>query len=157
MIALVFCILSAIPDGSILFTENGSVVVANRTNSSLTHAAIVLDNYVYEARIPKVNKIPLEKYLKSSKYKIIIAKPRTPYSREELKIMKDFAESQLGREYSVRSFTKGYPSKSLHCSEYVSEILIQSKRYESTNPSRVTPGSLWESIKKDYIIEDKAQ
>jgi hypothetical protein len=156
MIALVFCILSTIPDGSILFTENGSVVVANRTNSSLTHTAIVLDNYVYEARIPKVNKVPLAKYLKS-KYKILITKPKKLYSKEELKRMKDFAESQLGREYSVRSFVKGYPKKSLHCSEYVSEILIQSKRYESTNPSRVTPGSLWESIKDDYTIEDKAQ
>jgi hypothetical protein len=153
MFALIF-LLSSIPDGSIIFVENGSDIVKNITNSYLTHVAIVFNEYVYESNHPKVKKTPVEKYLKINK-NIIILSSKVPYSNKEVKNMQRFAESQIGKKYSVKAYIRGIPAEGMHCSEYISEILIKSGRYQSSVPSRVTPGSLWKSIKNDY--EEKAR
>ena len=149
MFALII-FLSSISDGSIIFKENGSIIVKNITHSSLTHTAIVFGEYVYESKFPRVRKTTIKEYLTNNK-NIIIISPKRPYSKSEIKKMRDFAESQLDKNYSVKSYTRNVPVKGMHCSEYVSEILIKSGRYQSEKPWGVTPGSLWESIKSNYF------
>ena len=58
-------------DGSVLFWKDGFLInpILKNTGSHLTHAALILDGYVYEAVPPCVHKVPLAKYLKEMKDK----------------------------------------------------------------------------------------
>jgi len=157
MVALVIAVLSvsALPDGSLIFSEHSSVVVEKATNSPITHVAIAFNEsgttYVYQATLPRVKKTTLDEYFDHIKklkrrgwirIKVWVAQPNKPYTKEEIAAMKSYADSQLGEKYSVKSYT-GKQSNGIHCSEYVTKSLTFSNRYTASSPGSVSPKSLW--------------
>ena len=151
-------------EGTIIYNAHGSPLVIRQTNSEITHVSIILKHentlYVYEAVFPKVKKTPWETWLKTYPQAISPAKrqrmtyslatPNKEYTPEEIQRMHDYAEKQIGRPYSVRPYTKNKETPGIHCSEYITEIITQSKRYEPQNPLRTTPQNLYESLQNTH-------
>jgi len=147
----------AFPDGTVVIWENGTYlnVVQRQTGSNKTHAAIVFNegnrSYVYESSKPDVHRIEWEKYSKYlwetkkqiPRLKIHYLVPRVPYSDEEIARMKAYADAQLGRPFGMRSYVTGKPSNTIHCCEYVGNILGLSSRYTTIGP-RETPKHIYE-------------
>ena len=161
LIILAMLTFSAPQDGSIVFVSNTRLgkPVIKVTQSELTHSAIVLykkdQPYVYEANLPKVKRSTLEKFCKKRSKRPIqfcFARPKIPFTQDELQRMKLFANNQLGRRYSLKGYTKFYEGKGIHCSQFVTKILIKSDRAYSNNPGRVSPKNLWLSIEEHFIF-----
>jgi hypothetical protein len=159
---LLLALITTPPEGSVIFISNvarpAGKVIARVTESDLTHAAIILyDNgkpYVYESTVPHVRRMTLEEYYARFKLKpnskYCIAEPKTAFTEKEIQLMKAFADNQLGRPYSIRGYTKMHPVKGVHCSQFVTEVLSQSGRAESSNPGRVAPINLFKSLEPHY-------
>ena len=60
-------------DGSVLFWQDSLLVkpILKRTNSHLTHAAVILNDYVYEACPPRVHKVPILAYMRMTSQFIV--------------------------------------------------------------------------------------
>jgi hypothetical protein len=151
---LLIC-LTGLPDGTLIFNEHSSTLVELKTKSPITHVAIIFNendiSYVYEATFPKVKRVSLDEYIKKVKIRklegririqVWAAKPNFPYKREEIRAMKGYADSQLEKKYSVKSYD-GLPTDGLHCGEYVVNSLVLSSRYTSSNSGRTSPKTLW--------------
>lgn len=152
-----------VPDGTIVIKEHSKRIVERVTKSSITHVGIIFNEngviYVYEAIPPVVHRVPVDEYfkelakLKKSKPQLefIIAEPKDLFSETEIRSMKSLADAQLGRKYSVKSYTRGNPDfVGVHCSQYVCDILTRSRRFWSQNSAVVTPDSLWQSIDEKF-------
>jgi hypothetical protein len=88
-----------------LYWENSRLVkpIIRHTGSNITHAAIILDGWVYEAVPPAVHKMPLNKYLASMQAKAkkpalerrgfdwFIMEPRIAFTANQLSAMKSHA------------------------------------------------------------------
>jgi hypothetical protein len=61
--------------------------------------------------------------------------------------MKKYANKCLGTPFAMRTYMTGKPGKTLHCSEYVGNILYSSGRYKTTGPKE-TPKSIYEGASK---------
>jgi hypothetical protein len=151
-----------VQDGSVIFLQGGLLErpIAKHTDSTLTHAAIVLyqgdEPWVYESTPPRVARMPLAEYVsllesKSEKHGFswFVMAPRVPYSIRELTAMKEYADSQLGRPYMLRGWWKGREVRGIFCSEYVGNIIEKSGRIVSAN-YRESPGSLYTKLSKFY-------
>lgn len=138
-----------IPDGSLLFIENGNRIVECYTDSSTTHVAVVMyENdipYVYEAEPPEVKKYRLVDWFKEygrlnegSRRKAVVSilSPKIPCSMEELAQQKQYLDDQIGRRYSLRGYIRKIPGDGIHCSEMTATMLGMS------NPYSVSPVSL---------------
>lgn len=164
IVALLVCLstcqsLAQVQDGSVIFLQGGplSKTIKRHTDSSLTHAAIVLFDgsqpWVYEASPPRVTRTPLNEYLdllerKSQKHAItwVIMQPQVPYNSSELVAMKNYANSQLGRPYMIRGWWKGHEVRGIFCSEYAADILEESGRIISAHVHE-SPGSLYIKVR----------
>ena len=154
---------SVLQDGSVLFWKNGLFIrpIYRDTGSELTHAAIIfyVDGvpYLYEASPPSVSRVSLAVYLKKLEAKQqkrafqkrgftwFIMHPRTLYSVDEVKAMKQHADSQLGRRYMIRGWYLGRESRGIFCSHLVANILEQSGRIVSDGYQE-SPGSLYKKL-----------
>jgi hypothetical protein len=149
-------------DGSVLFWEDGPLVnpILRRTGSHLTHAAIILNGYIYEAVPPRVHKVLLADYLKEMKakheklprFKYFVINPKEPYTETEIGWMIFYAESQLGRPYAIRGWNRR-ETRGIFCSALVSDILEYGGRIKSGGIYE-SPGSLY---KKLLPIYERAQ
>jgi len=147
-------------DGSAIFWQDGFLLnpILKNTGSHLTHAALVLDGYVYEAVPPCVHKVPIKQYLKdmetrknSSKrdFNYFVIQPKKPYTPSEVLLMYGYAKSQLGRPYMLRGFWKGREVRGIFCSQYVGNAIEKTGRIVSGN-FHESPGSLYEKLKEIY-------
>lgn len=146
-------------DGSVILWENGILrrPIYENTGSDLTHAAIVLyiglEPWVYEAVPPRVHRLPLSMYLKKleemrqspffqrREFSWFLIQPCNSFTADELKAMKQYADSQLGRRYMLRGWWENREVRGIHCSQFVGNTIgrsgwIVSSRY------RESPGSL---------------
>ncbi len=151
------------PDGSVIFWQGGILVkpILRQTGSNITHAAIVLNGYVYEAVPPRVRKVPYADYIKELEAKRqlpsmqkrgftwFIMQPKRPYLAIERLLMFRYAESQLGRLYQLRGWWKGHEVRGIFCSQLVSNTLAKSLRIKSAGV-RESPASLYEKLKPIY-------
>jgi hypothetical protein len=143
-----------IQDGSVLFWKDTFLVrpITRRTGSNLTHAAILLDGYVWEAVPPAVHKVPIADYmvemknLKRGSY--FVMHPTTPYTDLEVRAMVKYAESQLGRPYMIRGYGKRL-TRGIFCSQLIGDVLERSGRIESDGFME-SPGSLYNKLKPLY-------
>jgi hypothetical protein len=141
-------------DGSVIFWQDTFLVkpITRRTGSNLTHAAIVLNGFVYEAVPPCVHKVLLADYLKEMKAlkrgSYFVLTPKTPYTSAQLALMVRHAESQLGRPYVLRGYGKRV-TRGIFCSQLVSDILEKSGRIKSGSFLE-SPGSLFEKLENLY-------
>lgn len=148
------------PDGTVIIWENGRYLdnIQQYTNSNKTHACIVLYDkgqvFVYEASNPDVHRHTWKRYIQLCNeaqkefinLKFLFFEP-TNLSEEQLKRMKIYANSQLGRKFGVISFISGRPRNTIHCAEYVSNILKQTGNFNSFGP-RETPKTLYNKLRK---------
>jgi hypothetical protein len=151
--------VDTVKDGSLLFWRDSLLVkpIIKRTGSDITHAAIILDGYVYEAVPPRVHKVKLADYIKEMEvkakkngtFKWFVVQPAKTYTTAEGSRMKAYAESQLGRRYMLRGYWKGHEVRGVFCSEYVGDTLATSGRVKAGGV-RESPGSLYLKIKDAY-------
>ena len=149
-------------NGAVVFWQDGILIrpILRETDSHLTHAAIILDGYVYEAVPPAVRKASLADYIEEMKAKSqkrsmqkrgftwFIMRPITPYTPNEVQAMIKHAESQLGRPYMLRGWNKKLV-KGIFCSQLVSDILGQGGQIKSDS-FRESPGSLHKKLEGIY-------
>jgi hypothetical protein len=152
-----------IKDGSVIFWKDGALVkpISKHTGSDITHAAVVLGGYVYEAVPPCVRKVTLEEYVKEMNAKAkkpamqrrgftwTVVQPKKSYTTAEVSEMREYAEAQLGRPYMLRGWWKGHEVRGIFCSQYVSNTLERGGRIKSSS-FRESPGSLFNKIKDLY-------
>jgi len=151
--------LSSIPNGSVLFWNGGLLVrpITKRTGSTITHAAIIMDGYVYEAVPPRVHKVAWNEYVEEMKVKgekrsdftWFVMEPNKPYSNAEQVLMRKHLESQLGRPYRLKGWWKGREVRGIFCSQLVGNAIETTGRIKSSN-FRESPGSLLKKIEPLY-------
>jgi hypothetical protein len=148
---------AAVKNGSVIFWRGGLLVkpILKHTGSDITHAAIVLDGFVWEAVPPRVHKVPLAEYIKQmeaqSKHKNFtwfLMQPKKAYTDAESRAMLAYAESQLGRRYQLRGYWKGHEVRGIFCSQLVGDVL-KTVGYKSGGV-RETPVALYKKIKDTY-------
>jgi hypothetical protein len=136
------------PDGTTAFVQipqpRGIVerIGTRVAGSSIIHAAVVIDGYVYEATLPCVQRTSVAVWQqtwlgKHPHHRIFYLIPATPYTQEEVGRMRAYAASQLGRRYMARGFWQHRETSGTFCSKYASEVLettgrIRSGRYNES-------------------------
>src|SRR5208282_6002350 len=148
-----------IPDGAVIFWQGGPLTgsILRHTGSTITHAAIILDGWVYEAAPPCVHKVPLGEYLASLRaraartagFSWFVLKPRTSYTRQELSALRLYAESQLGRPYMLRGWWQYREVRGIFCSQFVGDAIEQSGKIVSAH-FRESPVSLYGKLSEFY-------
>jgi hypothetical protein len=120
--------------GDIVFTRIGGPIfsrVARTTQSWTSHVGIIVDYQngdwiVAESGIPFVRKTPLRKFLRHSEnQKFSIQRLRTEPTDEEKMKMLQFADSQMGKPYSLGFDLE---SKNTFCSKFVHDVIYVSTR-----------------------------
>jgi hypothetical protein len=148
-------------DGTVIVWENGNYLnhIQAITGSNKTHAAIILYEdgmpYVYEASRPDVHRYPLasyyeiieEHYERLPKLKVYFIEPKKEYTKEELIKMKIYANDQLGRAFGVGSYFSRRSLITIHCGEYVGNVIGKSGRIDSLGPIE-TPKTIYEKANK---------
>ena len=141
-------------NGSVIFWHDtfGVRLIERETGSNLTHAAIVIHGYVYEAVPPCVHKVPLATYkaeLDKRGIKWFMARPKTPYTLHQVSMMYIHAESQLGRPYMIRGWWRGHEVAGIFCSQLVADVIECSGRIKSAGV-RESPASLSKKLEPLY-------
>jgi len=150
-------------DGTIIFLENSQPVVEWKTDSSLSHVALIfnLDGqpYVYEAVRPVVRKIPLRNWIEEKRHelqripdlKVWTCHPSQPYTPQQVQAMLQYLNAQIGRDYAVTSFVTG-PRHTIHCCELASNAFNAAGLNYSTQPWRMTPVDIWRKTGPKYSL-----
>jgi hypothetical protein len=122
--------------GDIVFTRIGGPIFANvatTTQSWTSHVGIIVDCQhgdwiVAESGVPFVRKTPLRKFLgRSDDQEFSIRRLRTEPTDEQKRAMLKFADSQMGKPYSLGFDLE---SRKTFCSKFVHDAV-----YESTHQS----------------------
>jgi hypothetical protein len=156
LIFMAVAMLPDIPNGSLLFVENGYNVVERFTDSSYSHVAIVIDGVVYEANPPNVRTFPVSEWFTNigkanegvgSPAIVEIVSPNRPYTQDELTAMKTYLDEQVGRRYSVRGYLRKTPGDGIHCAEMCATALEKAGVVDfSTTNCTLSPGTLREAV-----------
>ncbi len=150
----------AVPkDGSLVFWKGGPLarIIERNTGSDLSHAAIVLNGYVYEAVPPKVRKVKWAEYVEEMarhqrqwrNFEWFTVTPKRNYTLIAILKMKRYADSQVGKPYQLRGWWQGRETRGLFCSQYAANTLEKSGLIESANYHE-SPGSLYAKVKPHY-------
>lgn len=149
-----------IPDGSLLFVDGGDNTVMNHTNSPYSHVAVIFNEggepWVYEAIDPVVRKVKLSDYIKEieaenkKKDKLMKLWVRKPGARLDTKVMRQYLEKQLGREYSISSYLTGLSQKSIHCGELIARTMLAGRLKIHGNPCKKTPQGIMNLCRPYY-------
>ena len=148
-------------EGDIVFVSHGDTLVALKTNSDITHVATVFKRdgklYIYEATRPRVQTITwqafVKRYERRKKAEFWIARPVKQYTEKQLKEMQRYADSQLGREYSIMGYVKGKPVKGIDCTEYTARQLMQADKMKIDRPETLAPIDLWKIMASEDTFE----
>jgi hypothetical protein len=81
--------------------------------------------------------------------KLCVARPKKSYTQEQLAIMKKYADSQIGRPYSIKGYLRSQPVEGTFCSEYLAEMLNQA-HVTNIKPVTLSPANLWRSLYMDF-------
>jgi len=120
--------------GDLVFTRIGGPIftrVAAASNTWTSHVGIIVDYrdgdwVVAESAIPFVRKTPLRRFLeRSENQEFSIRRLRSEPTAEEKMAMLRFADSQLGRLYSLGF---NLQSRQTFCSRFVHEAVLESTR-----------------------------
>jgi len=118
--------------GDIVFTRIGGPIfsrVAVTTQSWTSHVGIIVDYQlgdwiVAESGVPCVRKTPLRKFLgRSEDQEFAIMRLRTEPTDDEKRAMLKFADSQLGKFYSLGFDLR---SRKTFCSKFVHDVVFES-------------------------------
>jgi len=148
-------------DGTVIVLENGNYlsIIQRQTGSDMTHTAIILYEdetpWVYESCNPDVHRYTLVQYQQQinqlsqtmPRLRIHYLQPSRAYTKAELVSMKRYANGSLGRPFGISSYITGKPQKTIHCSEYIGNILYCSGRYKTSGPKE-NPRTIYEGASK---------
>jgi hypothetical protein len=143
--------------GSLLFTEGDCLAVRIYTAGSYTHVAAVCiqegQPIVYDSMNGVgVRKLDLEEYLSTQcPGEVFVVHPRQTLTPEQGRAFRSYLESQLGRPYSVHHHVTGQRSEGVHCSEYVTDALMQIEMVKAERPPKVSPASLLTGIVQNEV------
>ena len=153
--ALALCGATQWSDGSLIVLHNSNKMVANWTDSDITHVALMLNiddqPWVYEATPSKVRRLPLASYrselqvLNASRRqptRMSVLQPRHAYSPLQIEKMRAYLDDQIGRRYSVKGIVRHQPGDGIHCAQYVATALTRSGRFRATNPHGLHPATI---------------
>ena len=138
--------------GSLIFSQGDCLAVKVFSRSSYTHVAGVVakegEFVVYDSMNGiGVRKTPLVEYLRQQTPSAVqIVNPKSPFTQEKAAAYEQHLESQLGRKYSVKHHLTGQRCEGVHCSEYMTDALMAAELISASQPSRVSPGSLFEGV-----------
>lgn len=167
---LMMCVLpvSDLDDGTLLFIKNGRGIVQRYTNSEYTHVGIIFNEdgepWVYEATPPRVRKVKLSTYYRemiewNDKHRddddetpaeLWIYRPLVPYSEEQVRDMRTYLQSQMGRRYSIGSYLFNQVRKGCHCSELTSNTLNRTGLFQFRQTYGVSPGQVEKEVRPRY-------
>ncbi len=149
-----------IPDGSLLFVEGGNDTVMSHTNSPYSHVAMIFnvngEPWVYEAIDPVVRKVKLSDYIREIESenkkngKLMKLWVRKPRAKLDIKVMRQYSEGQLGREYSINSYLTGISQKSIHCGELTARTMLAGRLKIHGNPCKKTPQGIMNLCRPYY-------
>ena len=148
-----------IPDGSLLFVEGGNETVMSHTNSPYSHVAIIFnvdgEPWVYEAVDPVVRKVKLSDYIReieseNNNGKLMKLWVRKPRAKLDIKVMLQYLERQLGREYSINSYLTGISQKSIHCGELTARTMLAGRLKVHGNLCKKTPQGIMNLCRPYY-------
>ncbi|MBP87142.1 MAG: hypothetical protein CMJ64_10560 [Planctomycetaceae bacterium] len=153
-----------VPDGSLLVLKNSNKPVASWTGAEVTHVAVVVHKggqpWVYEATPAKVRQLPLPSYWKElaelnarrdPETSVLLLRPKTSYSADEVQRLKQSMNAQLGRRYSIKGYVRGKPSGGIHCAEFVSSALASTGRFEFDEPHyAISPAEFYTQVRQKH-------
>lgn len=145
--------------GSLLFSRGDCLAVRIYTGSGFTHVATVVQTpagpMVYDSMNGTgVRKLTLEDYLVTqAPDEVHLYHPRREFTEPERVSYEYALESHLGRPYSVKHHLTGRPNAGLHCSEYLTQALMDIDWLRAENPVRVSPASLRKGILESNLYE----
>ena len=148
-----------IPDGSLLFVDGGNETVMGHTNSPYSHVAIIFnvdgEPWVYEAVDPVVRKVKLSDYIReieseNNNGKLMKLWVRKPRAKLDIKVMLQYLERQLGREYSINSYLTGISQKSIHCGELTARTMLAGRLKIHGNLCKKTPQGIMNLCRPYY-------
>lgn len=143
---------SEMPTGTLLLGQGDCLAVRIFTRSSFTHVATVVrqgtKSWVYDSMNGVgVRKMLLADYLNDQRETIInVIVPKKAWSKRKREAFVDHLESQLGRPYGIKHHLTGKRAQGIHCSEYMTDALMEADVITAKKPSRVSPGSLVEGV-----------
>lgn len=149
--------------GTLIIFQGGifSRAIKKHTGSDYTHVTIILDGYAYQSTWPEVQKMPVKEYrqyikkrLKRKKrLKVWVLTPKKNYSKKQVGVMREFAESQLGRRYQLRGWWLNRETRGVHCSQFASQVLGKvSPPFKSDIPWRIAPIHIYNIAKPLYTV-----
>lgn len=143
---------SEMPTGTLLLGQGDCLAVRIFTRSSFTHVATVVrkgaESWVYDSMNGVgVRKMLLADYLNDQRETVInVIVPKKAWSKRKAEAFVDHLESQLGRPYGIKHHLTGKRAEGIHCSEYMTDALMEADVITAKRPSRVSPGSLVEGV-----------
>lgn len=157
--ALILCGTAEWNDGSLIVLHNSNKLVANWTDSEVTHVALLMNiegqPWVYEATPGKVRRVPLPRYreelreLNASRRqptRMSVLQPKRPYSEQRIVDMRAYLDDQIGRRYSIKGIVRGKPGDGIHCAEFVATALVRSGRFRATNVHGLRPETIVQNV-----------
>ena len=149
--------------GAILFLRHSNKIVSLRTDSNVTHVAVILRqggmNWVYEATPARVRRRALSHYLlelsrlnerRKTPMEAWVLAPQARLATSESRALAVFLEGQLGRRYSVRGYVRQEPSAGVHCAELAAMALNKTESCHFGECYQVTPAELIARLAPKY-------
>jgi hypothetical protein len=138
--------------GTLLFCKGDCLAVKFFTRSPYTHvAAVVMKDgrpVVYDSMNGVgTRSMPLGDWLDTQRpAEIFVYSPIEAYSDERANLLRTALDERLGRPYGNKHHLTGKRAEGMHCSEYVTDALIDAKLIKANSPPRVSPASLREGL-----------
>jgi len=108
-------------DGTLVFTDVGSLVVNSMLDLKWTHVLIWLGDWFYEATWPHVKAGPRYHWRQQ-----LVLPPKQPYAAIQVAGMLEYAEANLGRRYSIEGYIhpeRYGKTEGIYCSQFACECL----------------------------------
>ena len=143
---------STVQTGSLLVSEGDCVAVKVFTGSPYTHVAAVVirngDPFVYEsANGVGVRCRTLASFLAAQENtEVHIFHPHERFSPSRATQFEKALDSRLGQPYAVMHHMTGERGEGVHCSEYVTDALVECNILRAKQPARVSPASLLQGL-----------
>jgi hypothetical protein len=154
-------------DGTIILYSGGPPIITRFIERRIIHQpyghiAIVLDNQIYEAVVPRVRQISQishasemvkmrDKAERRSRgrrsLRVEVWEPVFDYTPQEVDAMKRTAIANINRPYRGLTFFHNRPSRGIHCTSLVATILEATGRYRFGLKQRMEPYDVFNIIR----------
>lgn len=153
-----------IPDGSLLVLKDSNKPVTRWTGSDITHVAVIVEHdnrkWVYEATPAKVRRVSLLNYCaeiaelntrRKKQTRVLMLKPKQPYTTNQLEVMRKYMTTQIGRRYSIKGYVRDRQVDGIHCAHFASSALSSTGRFEFPEEHfAISPAEFFDHVKSQH-------